>query len=214
MKKATKKGIQKALDAYEKAVADILTREAVKAHVAGDLAACKAMRPIAVDFKLVQQEAIQYGKKYSALLKKEGATIIKGEKIAWLRDSTAHTRADVAKIINDGLKQGKPVAHIGGKRLVPGTIAHDLQQTLIREKDYEYVRIARTEVGTIQAQAAKERYKANDVKKVKWLCGGNPCEICQQYCDKEYNIDEAPELLIHPNCTCSTAPIISGESTS
>jgi SPP1 gp7 family putative phage head morphogenesis protein len=208
MKKATENGIQKAIDQHEKAIVEILTKEAVMAHLAGDLKAYKALSPIGIDFKLVQKEALDYGKKYASLLKSEGASIIKGKKVAWLADNTERTRADVAQIINDGLKQGKPVAHIGGKRLGKGTIAYDLKQTLIRNKNYEYVRIARTEVGNIQSHASKERYKANNVKKVKWLCGGDPCPICAQYCNKIFDIDEAPALLVHPNCTCDTAPVI------
>lgn len=208
MKKTTQAQIRKELELYQKQVANVLTKEAVKAHIAGDIKAHKVLETPVIAFDLVQKEAIAYGKKYGTLLKKEGATIIKGKKVKWLAESSERTRKQVSDIINEGLRIGKPVAHIGGKKLIKGTIAYDLKQTLIRDKNYEYVRIARTEVARIQSHASNERYKANNVKRVKWLCGGNPCPICQQYCNNIYNINEAPEIPVHPACTCDKAPVI------
>jgi SPP1 gp7 family putative phage head morphogenesis protein len=203
-----KKEIEKALKAYQKRVADILTKQGVKAHIAGDLKAYKKLAPIAIDFDSVQKGAKEFGVEYGTLLKNEGATIIHGKKVKWLADSMEETREKVADIINEGVRTGKPVAHIGGKRLGKGTIAYDLKQLLIRDKDYEYVRIARTEVGNIQAHAADKRYREEGVEEVDWLCGQKPCPICAQYCGKRYKINEAPDLLVHPNCTCDKAPVV------
>lgn len=210
MRTVTERGIKTAIDEYQRTLTRTLIRDATRAHIAGDIKAHKALS-IAVSFDLVQKEALAYSKEYGKLLYREGATIIKGKKVPWLRDSTGRTRENVFKIIRDGLKEGKPVAQIGGKRIASGTIAHDLQNTLIRERDFEYVRIARTEVARIQSAGSMTRYKANGVKKFKWLCGGDPCPICAQYCNRIFSVEELPEIPVHPNCTCDKAPVISRE---
>ncbi|MCK4349169.1 MAG: minor capsid protein [Thermoplasmatales archaeon] len=198
MLNTTKAQIEKALKLHQQQVANELTKQSVKAHIAGDLKAYKVLKSPTIAFDLVQKEAIAYGKKYGTLLKKEGASIINGNKVAWLAESTARTRTNVFDTINEGLRTGKPV----------DTIGRELRETLIRDKNYEYKRIARTEVARIQSEGSMNRYKANDVKKVKWLCGGNPCPICQQHCNNIYNINDAPSIPVHPNCTCDKAPVI------
>lgn len=201
MKKETERALTAALDKHQRTVANALTREAVRAHISGDLTAYKAMQPIGIRFDLVQAEALAYSKEYGALLKREGASIIQGKKVPWLKDSTGRTRAEVFKTINEGLKEGKPVDKIG----------RELRKTLIRDKKFEFERIARTEVARIQSAGSLARYEANGVKKFKWLCGGDPCPLCSPYCGKIFSIDEIPEIPVHPNCTCDKAPIITRE---
>lgn len=198
MLNATKAQIEAALKLHQQQVTNELTKQSVKAHIAGDLKAYKVLKSPAIAFNLVQKEAVAYGKKYGTLLKKEGASIINGKKVAWLAESAKDTRTDVFNIVNEGLRTGKPVDKIG----------RELRETLIRDKNYEYKRIARTEVARIQSEGSMNRYKDNDVKKVKWLCGGNPCPICQQHCNNIYNINDAPSIPVHPNCTCDKAPVI------
>lgn len=214
MKTTTERAIEAAMDEYQHALTGTLIKNAARGHMAGDLKAHKRLS-IDISFNLVQKEALTYSKEYGRLLYREGASMIQEntppyryKKIPWLKESMGRTRENIFKTINEGLKSGKPVAQIGGKRIAPGTIAHDLQKLIIREKDYEYVRIARSEVGRIQLEGSKTRYKANAVRKIKRLCGSNPCEeFCLPLCGKIFNIDEAPGLM-HPNCVCDNAPII------
>ena len=198
MLKATKEQIEKALNAYQQRIADILTKQGVKAHVVGDLKAYKKLSPITIDFDSVQKGAKEFGVKYGALLRNEGATMIHGKKVTWLADSLKETRGKVSDIINEGVRTGKGT----------DVIARELRKTLIRDKNYEYKRIARTETGNIQAHAADKRYREERVEEVDWLCGQKPCPVCAQYCGKRYKIDEAPDLLVHPNCTCDKAPVV------
>lgn len=148
-----------------------------------------------------------YSKEYGSLLYREGASIIQGEKIPWLKDHTGQTRENVFKTIRDGLKEGKPVSKIGGKKLGKGTIAYDLKQ-IMKTEDSGMVRIARTEVARIQSAGSMTRYKANNVKKIKILCAADPCEICAPYCNQIMDFSEVPEIPIHPNCRCSYSPVI------
>ena len=210
MKKATERALIAAHDKYQRALAGILTREAVRAHIAADISAHEVLG-ISVSFDLVQAEALAYSTAYGALLKREGATIIRGKKVPWLKDSTTRTRERVFTIIRDGLEQGKPVAQIGGKRIVPGTIAHDLRTTLIREREFEYVRIARTEVGRIQNQGTLTRYAINDVTEVDVLDdeGPNSCDACREINGQRWTLEYArTHELEHPNCVRAFAPVI------
>lgn len=198
MPKPIKPEILKALNEYQQRVADILTKQGVKAHVVGDLKAYKKLAPIRIDFSSVQKGAKEFGLQYGDLLKKEGATMIHGKKVAWLADSIKETRATISNIINEGVRTGKGM----------DAIARELRGTLIRDKNYEYKRIARTETGNIQAAASDKRYKEEGVEEVDWLCGPNPCPKCAQHCGKRYKINEAPALLLHPNGTCDKAPVV------
>lgn len=210
MKKATERALTAAHDKYQRALTGILTHEAMRAHIAGDVGAHKALG-ISVSFDLVQKEALAYSKEYGELLYREGATIIEGRKVPWLRKSTGRTREAIFKTINEGLKEGKPVAQIGGKRIAPGTIAHDLRKLVIRDKDYEYVRIARTEVGRIQNQGTLTRYDRNDVTEVDVLDdeGPNSCEACIIANGQRWTLDYArTHELEHPNCVRAFTPVI------
>ena len=213
MKTTTERAIESAMDEYQRTLTATLIKNAVRGHVAGDLKAHKRLG-IDISFNLVQEEALAYSKEYGRLLYHEGASMIQEstppyhyKKIAWLKESTERTREKIFKTIDEGLKSGKPVAQIGGKRIAPGTIAHDLKKIIIREKDYEYVRIARSEVGRIQLEGSKTRYIANGIKKIGRLCGSDPCPACAELCGKIFDINEAPGLL-HPNCVCDNKPIV------
>ena len=206
MKTTTERAIEAAMDEYQRDIATAARNNAARAHIAGDLSAHRLL-DIGVSFDLIQKEALEYSKPYGELLYREGASVIQGKKISWLKDRTGQTRENVFKTIRDGLKEGKPVSEIGGKKLGKGTIAYDLKQ-IMQTEDSSMVRIARTEVARIQSAGSMTRYKANDIKKLKWLCGGDPCPICAQYCNKIFNINDIPEIPVHPNCTCDKAPII------
>ena len=206
MKTTTERAIEAAMDEYQRDIATATRNNAARAHIAGDLSAHKLL-DIDISFDLIQKEALEYSKPYGELLYREGASVIQGKKIPWLKDRTGQTRENVFKTIRDGLKEGKPVSEIGGKKLGKGTIAYDLKQ-IMQTEDSSMVRIARTEVARIQSAGSMTRYKANGIKKFKWLCGGDPCPICAQYCNKIFSTDDIPEIPVHPNCTCDKAPVI------
>ena len=209
MKKATAKEIEKAMNTYYRGIAIVARNNVARSHIAGDLAAHELLG-INISFNLVQQEALEYAKGYGKLLTDEGASIIQGDKVPWLKDHTKKTRKDIFTTIRDGLKDGKPVSEIGGKKLGEGTIAYDLKQIMATE-DSGMVRIARTEVARVQSAGSMARYKANDIKKLKWLCGGDPCPICAQYCNRIFDINDIPEIPVHPNCTCDMRPLYRSE---
>ena len=206
MKITTERALTAIHNEYQKTLADILIKNAARAHISGDMGAHKALG-IGISFDLVQEEAMLYSKDYGKLLYRKGASIIQGEEIPWLKDHTGRTREKVFKAINDGLKEGKPVSAIGGKKLGKGTIAYDLKQIMKMEENGA-IRIARTEIARIQSAGSMTRYKVNKVKKIKWLCAADPCELCAPFCNHIFNIEDVEEIPYHPNCRCSYAPII------
>ena len=212
MKTKTSKALDAAIDKYQTTLIKSLTKSATRSYVKGAQIASTKLGAV---FTQVNKEALAYAKTYGELLAHEGASMIQDttppynfKKIAWLKDSSRQTRESVAKTIEEGIKAGKPVASIGGKHLADGTIARDLQDVLVREKAFENVRIARTEPARIQLIASEKQFKANGIKEIQRLCGPDPCEICAPLCNRIFKIDVAPGLM-HPNCTCDNAPVIS-----
>lgn len=207
MKKSTKKAINLTIDDYADDLVTALTATAVEAHVAGDIIAYHNLK-IPVAENIVQQAAIDFGKDYRKLLKNEGASVIQGKKIPWLADHTKHTRQQVYDIVEAGLKEGKPVASIGGKTGAPGTIADDLKQLSIRQKDYEYVRIARTETARVQNQGTLNRYGQNNITHVN-VIDGDGCDECIAANGQVWTVEHSQSNeLEHPNCVRAFSPVI------
>lgn len=208
MKKATQTAINAALAKYKADIIKQLTEAAPKAHIAGDLAALNKLKPITVDFTLVQAEALKYSKDYSKLLYTKGGSMIDGKFVPWVKDLTAHKRENIAKIISDGLKAGKPTTAIGGKALGKGTIAYDLAKECSGKGDAWAAMTARTETARIQWHGAKTRYEEQEIEEVRDLCGPNPCPLCAADCQKIFKLSDAPEHPRHPGCVCDYAPVV------
>ncbi len=211
IKKSTEKLIDTALDDYREEMVEAATEVAVSAHVVGDVAAYSKLGiPIAEN--VVQEEALKFGKVYAARLSKTGGTIIQGKQINWLEDQVLNTRKDVYNTIKLGLEEGKPVASIGGKLAPPGTVAHDLKNTLIRDKDFEYVRIARTETARIQNQATLSRFAKNGITHVNVVDGTDFDEECAAANGQVWTVEYAQtHELEHPNCTRTFGPVITAD---
>jgi hypothetical protein len=213
MKTKTQRALDAALDKRQKRITDILVKDSILSYKEGDLAAYKKLN-IESSFKQVHKAALVYVKEYGELLTKEGASMIQDAtppysytKIPWLKDNSTRARKQVVDVLEAGLKEGKPVASIGGKHVVEGTIAHDLQELIVRGKEYENVRIARTEIARIQMEASKRRYIVNGIDEIDRLCGPDPCDACAELCGKRFKTNVAPGLL-HPDCTCVNNPVI------
>ena len=208
MKLATRRDVDTSIDAYEEALIAALFNNAIEAHIAGDVTAYHMLKIPLVE-NIVQQEALVYGKQYRKLLVDKGASIIKGKEVPWLAEHLEHTRDQAYKIIEDGLKEGKPVADISGKKIAPGTIAEDLRELGIRKKDYEYVRMARTFTAEIQNQGALNRLDKNNITRVRVHDGMDFDAECAAANGQIWTVEYARNnALQHPNCTRSFSPII------
>ncbi|NPA54184.1 MAG: hypothetical protein GXO21_05890 [Aquificae bacterium] len=67
--------------------------------------------------------------------------------------------------------------------------------------------IARTETARAYHMGQLLKYKEWGVEEIIIICGKIPCPICQSHCDTVHPIEYADEVLKHPNCTCTYAPI-------
>lgn len=96
--------------------------------------------------------------------------------------------------------------------VVTGKSSSELKQVLQQKFGVSYSRastLVRTELAHIQTEASIDRYKDAGVSQVEFLGSAGNCEICAEYDGKIFNINTAPKIPVHPNCTCCYAPVIS-----
>jgi len=210
--------INAAVEEYKNGIARALTRSAIRAYIKGDTRAYTFMRTTP-DMLAIQSSAQLYARQYSQDLIQNGGTMVwdaqQGKSVfkPWLKDSTEQMRTDIAKIIQDGLDQGKPT---GTTERVKGgyssnTIADDLSGYFDNRKSQAST-IARTETGRIQNTGNLDRYSSRGYAKVKVLDDEGPhsCQACMDANGQEWTVEEAQDrILEHPNCVRDFAPVIS-----
>jgi SPP1 gp7 family putative phage head morphogenesis protein len=197
-----------AFEEWRDTVADNLTQTSIQSFITGDLTAQAAVSRatgeiVTVGAFQVQEEALKYAEEYGKLLKEEGASIIQGEKIAWLKDSTELSRQKTIDLIVQGLEEGKSMDEL----------AIDLRRTFTRNKDYEYKRIARSETARIQNNGALNRYDKLAITHVEVLDneGPNSCEECARANGQRWTVEYArSHELQHPNCLTKDTKVMGG----
>lgn len=197
---ATTEAIDNSITAYTTGLIAASTNTAIRAHIIGDVLAHNALG-LPVANAVVQNEALLYGETYRKLLVEKGASIIQGKEIPWLAEQTASTRSSIFQIIESGIEEGKPVAH-------------DLEEYAIRSKNFEYVRIARTETARIQNQGTLNRFGKSNITHVEVLDGDDFDDACAAANLSIWTVEyAAAHELEHPNCTRSFSPIITEDWT-
>lgn len=75
---------------------------------------------------------------------------------------------------------------------------------------YAAHRLVRAETMHCLSQSCLQRYKDAGIKKVRFWAAKDErtCKICGAMHEKEYDIDKAPALPVHPNCRCTYLPVI------
>ena len=105
------------------------------------------------------------------------------------------------------------------RSLVDGFEKGETMNLLIRrvrtETDFgrnRSITIARTETMRAVNSAAKERYEQTGVDRVEWLAAWDDrtCDECESKHGQIYDIGDAPDLPVHPNCRCTLSPVIGG----
>lgn len=79
---------------------------------------------------------------------------------------------------------------------------------LTDQKEWKIEQIARTELAWAYGQAEHKTYVENGIKKIEWLCGTEPCPLCQENCGKVIGINESfpsghQHETVHPSCRCT-----------
>jgi len=92
-------------------------------------------------------------------------------------------------------------------------IKKDISFLLTDAKAWKVEQIAQTEMAWAYGEASYKSYLNNGVKQVEWLCGSNPCEVCQSNCGVVIDINKTfpsgdIHEPVHPNCRCSVLPVL------
>lgn len=100
-------------------------------------------------------------------------------------------------------------------------IADAIKQEIPGIAEYKAERIARTEASHAYTRGKVDAWKQAGIEKKEWVLGGNPCQVCLDiaaanpepipmdqpfYTGDFWGTGNTPA---HPNCTCTTAPVIS-----
>jgi|LGOV01.1.fsa_nt_gb SPP1 gp7 family putative phage head morphogenesis protein len=115
--------------------------------------------------------------------------------------NTGKLNQELNNILVTGLAQGKTVTQMA------------IQLNNVMNKGFNNAhRLIRTETMHYLNQSSLQTYKEAGVKKVQFWAAEDErtCEICGVMHGKEYDIDKAPILPLHPLCRCCYLPVIEG----
>lgn len=106
-------------------------------------------------------------------------------------------------ILSDVLKRG----------IIQGDSIAKIAKNIAIQMDNSYNRaytLARTETMHYFNEGAKESYRQAGVEIVKWYTAADErrCEVCGAMHNKEYAIDKAPIIPVHPRCRCTYIPVM------
>jgi len=210
MKDTTQQRIDDALKKWEVRITQALSKEAFKSYLAADVEAFRAIG-LEAGFEVVNEAAQKFAQDYRRLLATEGATLINGQKIPWLKALIEKARSEVAAIIQDAIASGTPT----GIRQLPtggyekGSVAAKLAKYFSTKTSHAST-VARTEVGRIQNVAKLGRWQERGYQhvRVKDGDGANPCARCQEVNGQIWTLEYAlSHELEHPNCVRSFIPV-------
>jgi len=188
-------GIDVVFDELDKALITTLTTQAVVAHIAGDLKTQKDVG-IKVPFIQVKRAAATYGKEYKKLLvDRGGGYIVEDGKFtfkAWFSQSSRESRAQVADIINTGIKEGKGIRET----------EKDLKEFFNQRKRHAEL-VARTETAKVRSIATTTRLKEQGIDKEQWITAEDE-KVRPGHAERHlkiYPVGESPQIG-EPNCRC------------
>jgi hypothetical protein len=210
MRLETEEIIDETVADFTEIVIRSLTQSAYRNYAMADAEALARLGD-PMDWAVIDPDAIAFAKQYQKLLIEEGATIINGKKIPWMKKFSAEARAEVGKIIEEGIQQG---LFTGGKETKKGTFAK--KSTAAKLKEFFNERkshastVARTETQQIRQTAKLNRWKARGFELVLVKDGdhANSDDICKfkngQIWTVEFALNNVSE---HPNCVRRFVPV-------
>lgn len=69
--------------------------------------------------------------------------------------------------------------------------------------------IARTETCRAVEEASQNAYAANDIAEWEWMIGDEACDDCEPFDGQTFPVGSTdPSIPYHPNCRCSSAPVV------
>jgi hypothetical protein len=118
------------------------------------------------------------------------------------------TRREIDAMLEDAIARGRgslSLARDLERFLHPGRQLKRTRAPYGTDASYDAMRLARTEISRAAAQAHEVSARANPfVERLRWkLSPQHPCcDICDNYADKEYELDSLPTQPAHPHCMC------------
>lgn len=210
MRLETQDIVDEAMSEFERDVMRALTVNAYREYTVGDGEAMAAMG-VAEDWMVIDKAAMAYIASYRQLLVAEGATIINGQQIPWMRNFTTEARTKVAMIIEEGIADGLyPGKRETGVGTYPKKSVASRLQEVFNERKSHAAMVARTETAHIRGVAKAARWKEREYSIVLIFDGrgSNPCAICQQIDGQYWTVDYYNNhILEHPNCTRNASPV-------
>ncbi len=210
MRLETEEIIDETVDDFIQVVINALTESAYRNYAQGDAEALARLGD-PMDWAIIDPDAIAFSKQYQKLLVEEGATIINGKKIPWMKGFSESARAEVGKIIEDGIQQG---LFTGGKESKKGTFpkkstAAKLQKFFNKRKSHAST-VARTETQQIRQTAKLNRWKSRGFELVLVKDGdhAHSDDICKRKNGQVWTVDFAlNNVSEHPNCVRRFVPV-------
>lgn len=166
----------------------------------------------------------------------ENSTLATSEYAAWLRgvenaakelDADAITdaaRAQAEKSLTLGALEnvrnitirayGEDVVRILASGAFNGQNPMDVARELRKRFDaheYDWVRLARSEIAQAQSQGKLEQYVAQEIEQYDWVQAGGACPICNGLAAAgPYSVGAGPMPMrdSHPNCRCTIAAVV------
>lgn len=113
------------------------------------------------------------------------------------------TREEIRGIIGQAAEEG----------LGPAQIAERIRQAGVTQSVARSEAIARSESARAYSAGSLLAYEDAGIEQVEWLIGPEPCELCKPLDGKiialgEEFADGVRHPPLHPNCTCSLAPVV------
>ncbi|OPX59481.1 MAG: hypothetical protein A4E30_01256 [Methanomassiliicoccales archaeon PtaB.Bin215] len=195
--------ISAAYDAFQPGLINILVQSAAASYAAGALHAGRTIVG-GLDFRMVSDATTRYAIGYRGLLEEKGASVISGEEVPWLKDRMARERTEIGRIIDEGIKAGKPlgVREYKNGGYPKGSVASELSDYFNARRSQAST-VARTEVARIQNQATLAAFRDHGVEKVTVHDGHahGSCEACNAIDGQIWTREYAEAHDDHPNGT-------------
>ena len=195
--------VNAAYGAFQPGLVNILVQGAAASYAAGALHAGRTVIG-GLDFNMVSDSATRYAVVYRGTLTEKGASVISGKEVPWLRDLAKEERSEIARIIDEGIKAGKPLGVREYKKggYPKGSVAAELQDYFNARRSHAST-VARTEVARIQNQATLETFHDHGVEKVTVHDGHahGSCQACNEIDGQIWTQEYAMTHDDHPNGT-------------
>lgn len=195
--------VNAAYDAFQPGLINILVQSAAASYAAGALHAGRTIVG-GLDFRMVSDATTKYAIQYRGLLEEKGASVISGKEVPWLRDRMRGERTAIGRIIDEGIKAGKPlgVREYKSGGYPKGSIAAELHEYFDARRSHAST-VARTEVARIQNQATLASFRDHGVEKVTVHDGHahGSCAQCNEIDGQIWTREYAEAHDDHPNGT-------------